>query len=235
MQHALDNLPVGFPAGKMLKLLRNLPRGAYFVVGTDTEIGKTHAVEMMITALRSLGFRALAMKPVAAGVDAGRTLNDDVARLMAASGQTDAALMNPYCFREPISPHLAAAREHVVIDFAKISQHYEQLLAQADYLFVEGAGGFRTPISQDADLGDLAIALNLPVILVVGLQLGCLNHALLTLESMQARGLTLAGWVANVVDPLMPLKNHNIAYLDAKISAPRLATLPFLRSDRLKL
>lgn len=235
MSDFLDKLPVGFSAGRMLKLLRNLPRGAYFVVGTDTEIGKTHAVTVMISALRAVGFRALAMKPVAAGVEAGQRLNDDVARLMAASGQTDAALMNPYCFREAISPHLAAERERVSIDFAKIIEHYEQLLPQADYLFIEGAGGFRTPISRDADLADLAVALNLPVILVVGLQLGCLNHALLTVESILARDLTLAGWVANVVDPMMSLKNHNIAYLDAKIPAPRLATLPFLPSSRLRL
>ena len=201
---------------------------SYFITGTDTEVGKTFATCALLHAARAQGRRALAMKPVAAGTDAeGR--NEDVEKLIAASSfAAPRELINPYCFAEPIAPHIAASREGRRIDKHVILDAYRQLAAQADFVAVEGVGGFRVPLGEGFDTADLAQALGLPVVLVVGLRLGCLNHALLTAEAIEKRGLVLAGWIANGIDPAMPYRDENIAALRQRLAAPLLGVLPWL-------
>jgi len=202
-----------------------------FVTGTDTGVGKTLVAAGLLEALRARGVAAVGMKPVAAGCDLvdGAWVNEDVALLRAASGLRAAEeLVNPYLYREPIAPHIAAAREGRPIELAVILEAYRRLADQAEFVVVEGAGGFRVPIDARQDLADLAARLGLPVVLVVGMRLGCLNHALLTAEAVAARGLRLAGWVANRIDPDMAAYAENLAALEARLPAPRLAEIPRL-------
>jgi dethiobiotin synthetase len=199
---------------------------AFFLTGTDTEIGKTFITCTLLHRARQLGLRAAGIKPVAAGTDAaGR--NEDVERIRAASNVAlPREVINPCCLSAAIAPHLAAAEEGVTIDFAPILTACASAMQQADLLIVEGVGGFRVPLGVDRDSADLAVALGLPVILVVGLRLGCLNHALLTAEAIAARGLTLAGWVANRIDPGMARVEDNIATLRELLGAPLLGSVP---------
>ncbi|MDN0084299.1 dethiobiotin synthase [Crenobacter sp. SG2305] len=202
----------------------------YFITGTDTEIGKTHAAVRLIEHWRSEGKRVMAMKPIAAGCEVlpdGRWVNDDVERLIAASGQTDRELMNPYRFLPPVSPHIAAREAGVAISLDTIKEHYLALAEQADLVLVEGAGGWFAPLSDTLFMRDLAWALDLPIILVVGMRLGCINHALLTAQAIEASGLPLAGWVANRVVPDQPAYEDNLATLKAHIHAPLLLEIPF--------
>lgn len=194
---------------------------AFFLTGTDTEVGKTLIASALLHAAAAQGLRALGMKPVAAG-DAG-----DVDALIAAGNvAAPRDCINPYLLREPLSPHIAAQRDGVVIDIEHIARCFEDLRGRADFLVVEGAGGFRVPLSGAHDGGDLAVRLGLPVILVVGLRLGCLNHALLTVEAIRARGLRLAGWVANQVAAKMACVEENVDTLRARIDAPLLGFAP---------
>lgn len=214
---------------------------AYFVTGTDTGVGKTRTSCALIHALRRAGHaRVVGMKPVAAGCDwvpgvdgnPGEWLNEDVVQLRAASSlKVPSAFDNPYALPDAVSPHLAARNEGVVIDIGHIEASFHALSQHTDAVVVEGAGGFIVPLheapGQFATSADLATRLRLPVILVVGLRLGCLNHALLTQEAISRRGLTLAGWVANVVDPDMPEQAGNLATLQQQLQAPLLAHWPF--------
>ena len=197
---------------------------AWFVTGTDTGVGKTFVGCALLHAARARGLRALAMKPVAAGVGPdGR--NEDVEQLIAASSfAAPRELVNPYCFEAAIAPHVAAAAEGRRIDPDVIARACTGLAGLTDLLLVEGVGGFRVPLADGFDTADLAVRLGLPVILVVGLRLGCLNHALLTAEAIQARGLALAGWVANRIDPAMPHWQDNVAALQQRLPAPLLGT-----------
>ena len=199
---------------------------AYFLTGTDTEIGKTFVTCALLRRARQLGLNAAGLKPVAAGTDAaGR--NDDVESIRAASSVTLAPdVINPFCFAPAIAPHLAAAEVGVTIDLERIADACAEARQQTDLLIVEGVGGFRVPLGVDRDSADLAVALGLPVILVVGLRLGCINHALLTAEAIAARGLRLAGWVANRIDPDMVRVEDNIAALRQRIVAPLLGSVP---------
>jgi dethiobiotin synthetase len=196
----------------------------YFLTGTDTEIGKTFITCALLERAGQLGLRAAGIKPVAAGTDAaGR--NDDVESIRAASNVAlPSTIINPYCFAPPIAPHLAAAEAGVDIDFARIASACATARQQSDLLIVEGVGGFRVPLGVDRDSADLAVALALPVILVVGLRLGCINHALLTAEAIAARGLTLAGWVANQVDP--PWPPTRMSPPSPRLAAPLLGVVP---------
>ncbi|SCK13873.1 dethiobiotin synthase [Vogesella sp. LIG4] len=201
----------------------------YFITGTDTEIGKTHSAVKLVQHLQAQGKRVLAMKPVASGCDIlpdGSWHNDDVARLVAATGQTDLDLMNPYRFVPPVSPHIAARQAGVEIDLALIADHYQRLAAQADVVLVEGAGGWLAPLSDRYRMQELAQRLQLPVILVVGMRLGCINHALLTAQAIQAAGCQLAGWVANRVVPSQLAYADNLATLQQYLGEP-LLELPF--------
>jgi dethiobiotin synthetase len=209
---------------------------AYFVTGTDTGVGKTRTSCALIHALRRDHQRVVGMKPVAAGCDwiegvdghPGQWLNEDVAALRAASSlKVPPAFDNPYALPDAISPHIAARNAGAVIDIGHIEASFHALSQHADAVVVEGAGGFIVPLHEGpgefASSADLAQRLRLPVIMVVGLRLGCLNHALLTQESIVSRGLPLAGWVANVVDAAMPEQEANLRTLRDHLQAPMLA------------
>lgn len=202
---------------------------AWFVTGTDTGVGKTLVATALLHRLRETHARVIGMKPVAAGAERdarGTWFNDDAAALQAASSvNAAAALVNPWLLKAAVSPHIAAHREGVAIELERICAALLALRAQADAVVVEGAGGFRVPLGDTLDGGDLAVALGLPVVLVVGLRLGCLNHALLTAESIAARGLRLAGWVVNRLSPHMPEAQANIDHLALRLPAPCLGDL----------
>lgn len=199
----------------------------WFVTGTDTGVGKTRASAALLHALRGRHARCVGMKPVAAGTDA-EGHNEDVLALRAASSIAVApSLDNPVLLADPVSPHIAAARAGRAIDIAAIVAAYRALASEADAVVVEGAGGFLVPLSDRHTGADLAAALGLPVILVVGLRLGCLNHALLTRDAIAARGLVLAGWIVNRLDPAMPEQEANLDYLRAQLPAPLLADWPW--------
>ncbi|NWG88178.1 MAG: dethiobiotin synthase [Hydrogenophilaceae bacterium] len=201
-----------------------------FVVGTDTGVGKTRVAAGLLTAYGRLGHRCVGMKPVAAGAELqnGAWVNEDVERLKAASTLTAAEdLVNPYLFREAIAPHIAADHKGAVMEVPRMRAAYEALARMADVVVVEGAGGLLVPLSATQDMADVALALGLPVILVVGMRLGCLNHALLTREALAHRGLDLAGWVANRLDGSMAAYGENLATLEGRLGVPLLADLPF--------
>jgi dethiobiotin synthetase len=203
-----------------------------FVTGTDTGVGKTLVSTALLHALARHHKRVVGMKPVAAGTTMvqGSEANDDVLALRAASTlAVPAALDNPVLLPDAVSPHVAAARVGRPIDIAHIVACHRQLLQLADAVVVEGAGGFLVPLSASETGADLAEALGLPVVLVVGLRLGCLNHALLTLEALHARGLKLAGWVANHIDPAMLAQDDNISFLQQQLNAPLLARMAWQR------
>jgi dethiobiotin synthetase len=211
-----------------------------FVIGTDTGVGKSLVSAALLRGAVQAGLRAVGMKPVAAGLDAqldGSLACGDVLALQAAGNvAADPALVNPFCLPDPLSPHLAARRAGRRITLAPIVAAHRALCVQADRVIVEGAGGFLVPLDE-GDAGeapgaplltgaDLAQALGVPLVLVVGLRLGCLNHALLTAEAVRARGLTLAGWVANRIDPAMACADENLDFLRRHIPAPLLADVP---------
>jgi dethiobiotin synthetase len=201
----------------------------YFVTGTDTEVGKTLISSALLLHLRKRHARVVGMKPVAAGtvVTAEGEDNEDARALRACgSVRVPRELDNPYCLPLPLSPHLAARAAGVRIELPLLVDRYRQLAAQADAVVVEGAGGFLVPLNEHETGADLAQALGLPVLLVVGLRLGCLNHALLTAEAIAARGLTLAGWVANRIDPQMSSQEDNIEFLRLRLGAPMWADVP---------
>ena len=209
----------------------NMPAHAWFITGTDTEIGKTYATCALLHVARAQGLTALGMKPVAAGTEmvGGERLNEDVAALRAASSfDPGLALLNPWCLASPIAPHIAAAEEGVRIAPAPIVDALGALRQRADVVLVEGVGGFRVPLADDYDSADLAAELALPVILVVGVRLGCINHAVLSMEAIERDGLRLAGWVANVVDAQTSRLEENLATLAERLAAPCLGRVPRL-------
>lgn len=207
----------------------------YFVTGTDTEVGKTLISSALLLHLRKQHARVVGMKPVAAGTVpmAHGDDNEDVVAMRACSSiQVPRELDNPYCLPLPMSPHLAARAAGVRIELPLLVERYRQLAAQADAVVVEGAGGFFVPLNERETGADLAQALQLPVLLVVGLRLGCLNHAMLTAEAIRARGLQLAGWVANRIDPQMASPDDNIAYLQERLGVPLWADVPRMASPQ---
>ena len=197
-----------------------------FVTGTDTGVGKTRVAVAILRALSDSGRRAVGMKPVAAGLAADGSANPDVAALLDA-GNVDAPLpdRNPYAFAPAIAPHLAAAEAGATIELAAIAAAYARLAARSDVVVVEGAGGALVPIDATHDMLDIAARLRLPVLLVVGMRLGCLNHALLSAAAIRARGLELAGWVANGLDPRMQALAANVEALSLRLQAPRVASI----------
>lgn len=206
-------------------------RFACFVTGTDTEIGKTLISSAILHKLVQQGVRACGMKPIAAGAEErdGELHNDDAAMLRAAGNvQLPQSITTPYMLREPCAPHIAASLEGVTIEPVPILTAYAEILGASDATVVEGVGGFCVPFSDDFDSADLAVQLGLPVVLVVGMRLGCINHALLTAEAIVARGLVLAGWVANQADPDMRFTEENIAELERRLPAPLLGRVPRL-------
>lgn len=202
-----------------------------FVTGTDTEVGKTVVSTALVRSLVASGMKVAGMKPIAAGAAAlpEGLRNDDALALMAvANVPAPYEIVNPYCLAEPTSPHIAAANAGIRIETAPIVRNFDQLAAGSDLVVVEGAGGWHAPLNETQTMADLAAALDLPVVLVVGLRLGCLNHALLTAQAIAARGLWLAGWIANHVQPRFDYSAENVATLEARLSAPLLDVVPFL-------
>jgi dethiobiotin synthetase len=203
-----------------------------FITGTDTGVGKTVFACALLRAYAERGLRAVGMKPIAAGIGSGEPCNADVAALAAASNvAAPLALRNPYAFAPAIAPHIAAAEQSITIDLARIGEAYALLAERADRVVVEGAGGVYVPLDARRDMLDVAAALALPVLLVVAVRLGCLNHALLSAHAIRARGLALAGWAANLVDPGLARVDANVAALEARLPAPRVATLRRGRAD----
>ncbi|MBU6404513.1 MAG: dethiobiotin synthase [Proteobacteria bacterium] len=204
-----------------------------FITGTDTGIGKTFVSVALLHALRAAGLRAVGMKPVASGCTrtAHGLRNDDALALQAASApRPDYARVNPLAFAAPVSPHLAAAAEGRHITLEPIHAAFAQLGTLADARVVEGVGGWLAPLSDALVAGDLARALRLPVILVVGLRLGCLNHALLSARAIQADGCELLGWIGNRIDADMLVPEDNLATLRARLPAPCLGVIDY-RAD----
>lgn len=206
--------------------------GGWFIAGTDTGVGKTHVACALIRALRARGVSVAGMKPVASGADTTPhgLHNDDVAALLAAAGMpaADAAAINPYIFAPAIAPHIAARAAGVTIDVARIVAVHAALAARYRYVVVEGAGGWRTPIDDDsATLAAVVQALRLPVVLVVGLRLGCLNHALLSAEAILADGMRFAGWIGNALTPAMQAMAENVATLTQRLPGPCLGLVPY--------
>ncbi len=218
---------------------------AFFIAGTDTGVGKTLAACALLWRARADGLRAVGMKPVAAGcrqTPAGLRNDDAEALQQASSGEPPYTAVNPCALPDPLSPHLAAARAGVSIDIPALVAGWRTLSRDADFGVVEGAGGWLAPVSDRETMADLARALELPVILVVGLRLGCLNHALLTARAIAADGLHLAGWIGSGIDPGMAALAENLETLSRRLDADCLGVLPWepapraaILADRLRL
>ncbi len=196
-----------------------------FIAGTDTGIGKTLIACALLRGLALTGLRTVGMKPVAAGARFRRGVwyNDDVEHLRAAANvDAPRQTINPYCFGPPIAPHIAAREAGIAVRLSVIARNYARLAALSDVVVVEGVGGLLVPLGPRLNAAAIPVRLNLPVVLVVGLRLGCLNHALLTVEAAQARGLQLAGWIANAIDPVMVRRDENLDALRRAIPAPLL-------------
>ena len=212
-----------------------------FIVGTDTGIGKTYFARLLLNYLTAHSqykhLKIVGMKPVAAGTTLinGVLSNDDVIQLRAASNMAvSPQLDNPVLLHEAVSPHIAAAIAGLMIDIPHLVACHQTLMQSADIVIVEGAGGFYVPLSPKATGADLASALNIPVILVVGLRLGCLNHAHLTAQAIRHEGLQLIGWVANELEPNMPVQQDNIQYLQGILNVPLLAHIPYQNLEDLE-
>lgn len=202
----------------------------FFITGTDTEVGKTTISLGLMQALQQRGLTVAAMKPVSAGCEqtADGLRNEDAVQLMQqASVPLAYELVNPYAFAAAIAPHIAAAEQGVHMEIAPLLTAYREIATQVDVVIVEGAGGWRVPLNETQSLADLAGALELPVINVVGLRLGCLNHALLTEQSILTQGLTSLGWVGNEVVEGMPYLQDNLTYMQSHLQARPLAHIPY--------
>jgi dethiobiotin synthetase len=200
---------------------------SYFITGTDTGVGKTLVSCALLHAFAAQGKRVVGFKPVAAGCN-DNDHNEDALHLRAASNvHATYGQINPYCFPHPIAPHLSARHAGARIDFSRIFTSYDELSSQSDEVIVEGVGGFCVPLNEKQDSVDLVQQLDLPVILVVGMRLGCLNHALLTMRAITQAKLECAGWIANVLVADMSALQENIDTLRERIPLPLLGVIPF--------
>ena len=203
-----------------------------FITGTDTDVGKTLIAAGLLRAAAAAGFTTIAVKPVAAGCEprGGQLLNEDALALIEeATISLDYAEVNPVALEPAIAPHIAARSAGLQVSVADLARHCRRLAErEADWLIVEGAGGWLVPLNDDETLADLCQALAAEVILVVGMRLGCINHALLSVSELEHRGLRLAGWVANQIDPDMPELEANHQTLARRIAAPCLGRIPRL-------
>lgn len=201
-----------------------------FITGTDTGVGKTVIACALVRGLRALGARVAVMKPVASGSQVtplGLRNEDAVALAEAAGFEGRYEELNPYCFEPPISPHIAAKEAGIEIDTSKIRQIYDSMAARADWVVVEGAGGWFAPLNERQTMADLAWALTVPALMVVGMRLGCLNHAHLTRLGIESHGVTFGGWVANSIDPQLARPQENLASLERRLGVAPLAQVPF--------
>lgn len=207
----------------------------FFITGTDTGIGKTLVSLSLMQYFIAQGERVIGMKPIASGAQVvnGQLCNDDALALMQASNvDVEYGRINPYCFAPAIAPHLAAAETQVTISISHILDYYKNLSVLSDRVIVEGVGGWRVPIDHQCEIADLAHALKLPVIMVVGMRIGCLNHALLTAEAIVAKGCNLIGWVANAIDKNMHALEENILALKTRIKVPLLTCIPYIEEGK---
>lgn len=205
----------------------------FFITGTDTGVGKTFVTCALIYALQQRGLIVAPMKPIAAGtIDVnGVPMNEDVVLVAEASAHRfPLHAVNPYCFSEAIAPHIAAQHEKTDVDMSVIRIAYRELAGRADAVLVEGAGGFLVPLSANESMALIPAALQLPVLLVVGMRLGCINHALLTVEAIRSRGLVLAGWIANTCGETMNAYAENLSTLQKMIDAPLIGELPLTQA-----
>jgi len=203
---------------------------AFFITGTDTGVGKTHVSVSLVKALVKHGLKVAVMKPIASGSDRtpqGLRNEDAMALKNASNVDVPYSTLNPYCFEPAISPHIAAEEAGIAPDIGVIRRNFDSLKAKADITIVEGAGGWYAPISHTQSMADLPKALNIPAILVVGVKLGCLNHARLSKEAIEAKGVEFAGWVANSIDPGLERAAENLATLERILGRPPLAVFPF--------
>ncbi len=207
----------------------------FFVTGTDTEVGKTLVSGALIVKLREQQINTIGFKPVVAGTytdTSGISLNEDLETLRIASnlGHNELSLC-PYVLDQPAAPHLVATQQGLKLEMSVMTNAFQNIQKHADCVVVEGAGGLLIPINKDEDLGEFAKKIDLPIILVIGMKLGCLNHALLTHEAIKARNLKIAGWIANTLAEEMPLLQENLQTLQAKIEAPFLGLIPSLPKE----
>lgn len=210
------------------------PAQGVFITGTDTDVGKTVVMLTLVRALQQRGLTVAAMKPIAAGIEVRGALeiNNDVWQLQEATGHRfPLHAVNPYSFREAIAPHIAAEHEGVVIERCVIETAYRTLAERANIVLIEGAGGFLVPLTAAHSMADLPLWLNVPVVTVVGMRLGCINHALLTDAAIRSRGLVHAGWIANSPSNPMARYAENIAALSTRIDAPLLGQIPYSREQ----
>lgn len=201
-----------------------------FITGTDTGIGKTWISAAIMQLLKAQHQNVIGMKPIASGCESTAAgLRNEDALLLQQQSSIEIAYeqINPYAFEPAIAPHIAAAQSGVTIDIQHIKQTYQALSQQADWVIVEGVGGWQVPLNEDETIADLAAALDLPVILVIGMRLGCINHALLSAASIEQSGSKLAGWIANFVDPQMAEQQQNLLSLQQRIAAPLLGSVPY--------
>lgn len=203
----------------------------YFITGTDTEVGKTWSTVALMRYFKNQGKTVIGMKPVASGcrLQDGELKNEDALLLREnASFEVQYADVNPYAFELPVSPHLAAAKSGVSVDISLIERKLGYLKSRADIVLVEGVGGWLVPLNENDKVEDLAIRLDLPVILVVAVKLGCINHAVLTYKAILAAGLRCAGWIASCTEPEMLCREENITTLSSLIQAPLLGVFPYV-------
>lgn len=204
---------------------------AFFIAGTDTDVGKTLVAAGLLVAAKGRGLTTAALKPVAAGCEATADGLRNADALLLQSVITEPLIyeqVNPIALAAAIAPHIAAQQEQRSLSVSRVVGLCRGVLHSAQFTLVEGAGGWRVPLNPRETLADVARELNLPIILVVGVRLGCINHALLTAEAIQRDGLRLAGWVANCVDKAMPVLQENIESLQQRLQAPCLGVVPWL-------
>jgi len=200
-----------------------------FITGTDTDAGKTYAAVALLRALKNAGHTAIGLKPVSAGCELqdDQWVNDDAVQLQNNGSELlDYQTVNPVALKAAMAPHIAADIEGVTLDAAGIAKQLDAAQRNHDFTLIEGAGGWLVPLNDNETMADIAKLLNTEVVLVVGMRLGCINHALLTAAAIQSAGLKLSGWIANCIDPDMDVQQENIQTLMQRIQAPLLGVLP---------
>ncbi|MEM5530002.1 dethiobiotin synthase [Gammaproteobacteria bacterium AS21] len=216
-----------------------MAKKTFFIAGTDTDAGKTFISQALLSAAKEQGLSCFALKPVAAGCEVTEQglRNDDALKLQqAASVKLSYQQVNPVALEQAIAPHVAAKRENKQISLQRIvGMCNGALMSRADFVLIEGAGGWRVPLNNRETMAALPKALNVPVILVVGVKLGCINHALLSVEAILRDGCILAGWVANCIDPTMQASEESIETLKMAIRAPMLGVVPFIEDQSIEL
>lgn len=207
-----------------------------FITGTDTDVGKTLVTSCLIENLQQANHTVTAIKPVAAGCDwlDGQLKNSDALMLQQSMHQSISYdQVNPIALELPIAPHIAAAKENLSLSVRFLQQQCDLFQYKSDILLIEGAGGWLVPLNDSETLADFVIAESLDVVLVVGMKLGCINHAMLTIQTIKSSGLNLVAWVANIIDPDMLMIDENIETIKQRIEAPLIATIPYIESDNL--